>query len=147
MRVKRGEFWSLFFGRLAVVAALVFAAFNATGFSYYHWVAAFPFEGFGSPIGALKIAIGLLLAVSFLLLFRATWRAKGPGGMIITLLIFAALTYFIWTFGVIDLSNPTVGSIIVQLFLIVLLTIGSIWSYVWKYMTGQMTVIDDDPEE
>lgn len=146
MRVKKGEFWSLFFGRMLVVALLVLFTYNLTGFSYYHWVTASSFEGFGSTLGAAKVAVGLLVMVCFLLLFRATWRAKGPAGMIVTLVIFAAVTYFIWTFGVIDLSSPTVGTVIVQLFLIVLLAVGSIWSYVWKYMTGQVTVIDDDSE-
>ena len=126
-----------------VVALLVLITYNISGFSYYHWIANSPFEGFGSPFGALKIAFGLLIGVCFLLLFRATWRSKGPGGIAIMLLILSALTYFIWTFGVIDLSSPTVGTIIAQIFLIVLLAVGSIWSNVWKYFTGQYTIIDD----
>lgn len=146
MRIRKSEFWSLFFGRLLVVTFLVFLTFNVTGFSYYHWVAAYSFEGFGNPLGAAKVAIGILIAVCFMLLFRATWRAKGPGGMVVTLVVLVALTYFIWTFGVIDLSSSTVSTLIGQIFLIILLAVGSIWSTVWRYFFGQVTVIDDDSD-
>lgn len=143
MRVKKSAFWELFFGRMLLVALAVFVTYNITGFSYYHWVLGSPFEGFTSPLGAAKVLVGVLLIVWFMILFRATWVAKGPLGMAITLVVLTTLTYLVWTFGVLDLSSPTVGTLIAQIFLIVLLTLGSIWSYVWKYFTGQYTVTDD----
>lgn len=144
MRVSRSAFWQMFLGRLFWVTCLVFFTFNATGFSYYHWVSSYHFEGLTSPLGAAKIALGVLIFVCFLLLFKATWRAKGPVGIVVTLGVLTAVTYFFWTFGIIDLSSPTVSTIIGQTFLIVILAVGSIWSAVWKYFTGQVDVIGDD---
>ncbi len=143
MRVRRADFWSLFWSRMLVVAVLVLATYNVTGFSYYHWIAS-GFEGFQSPLGALQILAGVVISVWFLILFRATWRAKGPIGIFLTFLVLSVLTYFIWTFGIIDLHNSIVSILIAQIFLTVILALGTLWSSIWVYYTGQRSVEDPD---
>ncbi len=59
---------------------LVFAVYNPSGTSYAHWV----LGGFGWFWA--KLAVGALLAIIFLVLWRTTRGVLGPRGIALTLL-------------------------------------------------------------
>lgn len=142
-----GKLLGMFARRFIVAAILVFAAYNIFGYSYYHWVAMTPFEGFNDFMGVLKILVGLILAVGVGLLLRATWRSNGPVGILVTIVICAAFVWMLQTLGLINLAKPTTIVVALQIVLTFLLALGSIWSILWKSITGQYSVEDPDTQE
>ena len=130
--------------RFLLVAVLVLLTYNIWGYSYYHWL--LPFEGFDSPAGALKVLAGIILAVLYIALGWATWRAKGPVGIGLLLLVIGGFIYVAWANGLIDFQNPHVGTVLAQIIVVLALTIGSVWSILWRRWTGHIRVEDADTE-
>ena len=54
---------------------IVFATYNVTGYSYYHWLVVGPAGDW-----ALKTLIGWLLLVVFAVFTMTIWRSMGPPG-------------------------------------------------------------------
>lgn len=139
-------YWQIFGKRFLLALVLVLITYNIWGFSYFHWATG-NFEGLNNFMGALKIVVGMLLAVCYIILVWATLRAKGPIGIGI---LFAVLFGFVWLMqlaGVINLHDPNTGIIVVQLVMAIALAIGSTWSIFWRKITGQVAVEDPDTIE
>ena len=68
MAVK-GIGWSGFLLRLLAAFALVFASYNPSGYSYYHWVV----EQIASPTPWLAL-VGIVLLIGWAIFLRATMR-------------------------------------------------------------------------
>lgn len=111
--------WSLF---------LVYATYNPSGYSYYHWILDYS----GNTV--LKIFIGLLLLAIYTNLAIITWRAMGLLGLSVTLIIFVI---FVWVLdSVIGLDGPGVLSIIICVFFASILALGLSTSYVKMRIGG-----------
>jgi hypothetical protein len=73
--------WRGVVARALLCLFLVFAVYNPSGTSYVHWV----LGGFGWFWA--KLAVGALLAIIFLLLWRTTRGVLGTRGVVLTLLV------------------------------------------------------------
>lgn len=130
-------FSGFFLGRFLVALAVIFAFYNATGFSYYHWVA-------GSGFNFGMIVVGLAFLFVFAFFIHSSLRAPAKF-VYFTLLIFIfAIVWWMYDSGWISLTDPTVGTVVAQLFVAFALALGSVWSIIWRGGTGQVTV--DDPD-
>jgi hypothetical protein len=142
MATKRTGFtWTNYLVRLAAALALVFATYNPTGWSYFHWATdALRDLSNVSPLAALG---AILLIVGWAIFLRATMRSLGPFGLLLAIAFFAILIWMLISW----FPALTGNSAIVYLLLIGLsgvLSIGISWSHIRRRMTGQLDV--DDPD-
>ena len=124
--------------RLVVSTLLVFATFNPSGYSFYHWVI-----NRGDSSLPLLLITGIALLIGWLIFLRATMRSLGVigVGLLITL-----LGCFVWL--AIDFSLVSLGSqtfvYIVLLICAFVLAVGMSWSHIRRRISGQADVDDVD---
>jgi hypothetical protein len=119
---------------------LVYATFNPTGHSFFHWALA-PLVGIGpSPGGsaALKFLAGVLLLIGWVVVLQATRRSIGIAGAVLALALCGGL---IWLLVEQDVVSPTGSSAIAHIVLLavgLVLGIGMSWSLLSRRLTGQI---------
>lgn len=127
--------------RVAAAIALVMVTFNPSGLSYLHWVAG----GLATDL-PLKILGGIVLAILYIIFFRATLRSIGMVGICLILGLIAALVWVLVYYGLIDLTlgdqNPLIW--ITLLAFGIALGMGLSWSLVRRRLSGQADVDDVD---
>jgi hypothetical protein len=126
-----------FTARLASSAFLVFATYNPSGYSYYHWAS----DGHGGA-PALKVVVGLAIILLYAAILRvivAAFRRSGlilgavagillSGEIVIVLLDDAAFSWRGWML---------VGQYAILVALAVVMGFGISWSYIIERLTGQ----------
>lgn len=123
--------------RILAAAFVVFASYNPTGKSVWHWVSQHE-----NPTDAWVILVAIVAILLNLALLLAAWNALGFMGTLIVLVLFAALVYL-------SFQEQWVGSSksIQWLALIlysVFLGIGLAGAILWRRATGQVVVEDSD---
>jgi len=119
---------------------LVYATFNPTGHSYFHWVVA-PLIGMGAPTGgssALKFLVGVLLIIGWVVVLQATRRSIGLTGAFLALALCGGL---IWLLIEQHVVSPSGSAAIVHIALVAIalvLGVGMSWSLVSRRLTGQV---------
>lgn len=113
---------------------IVFATFNPTGYSFYHWIA-----GGGDALVPLKVAVGLALATTYLVAVRIARVALGTSGFV-TGLIATTLV----SIGMLSLVSPGTrfAEVVRYLHLVAVgstLAVGISWSHIKHRVTGQWT--------
>lgn len=126
--------------RWTAALALVLLTYNPGGFSYVHWVS----NGLGEA-PAIKVFIGLLVAVAYVVYLRATVRSIGIVGIALVLALIAALVWVLIEAGIISLQNPSMMTWLGLIALSVVMGVGLSWSIIRRRLSGQLDV--DDVEE
>jgi hypothetical protein len=113
---------------------VVFATYNPTGYSYYHWLLLEAENWL-----PLKVLAGLMLGTSYLVAVRISRIALGNSGFVTALL--AALLF---SFGLVSLVSPGTrfAETVRYLHLISIATaiaVGMSWSHIKHRVTGQRT--------
>ena len=126
--------------RMLGALVLVYATFNPTGHSYFHWVVA-PLIGMGAPTGgssALKFLVGVLLVIGWVVVLQATRRSIGLTGAFLALALCGGL---IWLLVEQHVVSPTGSAAIAHIALVAIalvLGVGMSWSLVSRRLTGQV---------
>jgi hypothetical protein len=126
--------------RMLGALILVYATFNPTGHSYFHWVVA-PLIGMGAPTGgssALKFLTGVLLVIGWVVVLQATRRSIGLTGAFLALALCGGL---IWLLVEQHVVSPTGSAAIAHIALVAIalvLGVGMSWSLVSRRLTGQV---------
>ena len=112
---------------------IVFATYNPTGYSYYHWLT-------NGPSGdlPLKIFTGLTLLTLYGIYAIAIWRSMGPIGLSASA---AALIAMVWTlvdYGLLDLDNTNSVATVVNSLFATILAFGVSWSHIRTRLSGQV---------
>ena len=135
--------WTGFMVRWLAAAALVFATFNPTGWSYFHWIIAS-----GADAGAgnvpLKILVGLLLLAGFAVYFRATWLSLGLLGIALVVAVFGVFVWLLVDFNLVDVGSPIMIVLVVEIILTIVMGVGMSWSHMQRRLSGQLDVDDLD---
>jgi len=119
---------------------LVYATFNPTGHSYFHWVVA-PLIGMGAASGgsaALKFLAGVLLVIAWVVVLQATRRSIGLTGAFLALALCGGL---IWLLIEQHVVSPTGSAAIAHIALVAIglvLGVGMSWSLFSRRLTGQV---------
>jgi hypothetical protein len=123
--------------RIVFALALVFATFNPSGFSYFHWVSG-TFRRSPGPGRAQHRA-----AHSRFLWARCSGRSASGLGLMAAFT--AALVWLFVSWGWLDVGNATTMKWVVLVSLGLILGVGMSWAIVRKELTGQASVdeIDD----
>jgi len=128
-----------FFLRLGMTVVLVFATYNPSGHSYAHWVV----RQVTSPTPLLALA-GLVLLIGWIVFLRATLRAIGIGGLLLTGAVMATVVWLVVDWGWLDPHNTTAMAWVMLVALSIMLAIGVSWSHLQRRLTGQADVEEVD---
>jgi hypothetical protein len=121
--------------RFGFALALVLLTFNPTGLSYAHWFAKhFP------QITPLIVLAGLVLLGGWIVFVRATMRSLGAGGVVLALLVAAALIWLFVSWGWIELANAGALTWVTLVVTAIVLAIGMSWSHIRRRLSGQADV-------
>ena len=127
-----------FLVRWGIALVLVLGTFNPN-VSYYHWVT--------SETGAalpLKVFVGIVILILFVIYLRATWRSIGPLGLILAAAFFGALVWVLVDYGPLDLSQTTVVTYVVLIVVATIMAVGISWSHVRRRVSGQLDTDEVD---
>lgn len=119
---------------------LLAATYNPTSFNYTRWA----LDSFDSQLPLIVLG-GLILFVAYIVYLTATLRSIGVFGMILILAIVASVVWVLWDRGFISLENPTFNTWIAIVALSLVLAVGLHWSILWRRLSGQLEVDDNDP--
>jgi Family of unknown function (DUF6524) len=119
---------------------LVYATFNPTGHSFFHWALA-PMVGMGPAAGgsaALKFLAGVVLLIGWVVVLQATRRSIGLIGAGLALALCGGL---IWLLVEQHVVSPTGSAAIAHIALLavgLVLGVGMSWSLLSRRLTGQV---------
>jgi len=124
-----------FFIRWLFTIFIVFATYNPTGVSYYHWVTS------GEAPFTMFATTGIFLLGVYAFLIRATWRSMKIVGITLCIGFFTFLNFMLVDLGVIEVTATWVISVMVLITIASTLSIGVSFSAVRARIAGQ---IDSD---
>ncbi len=133
--------WKGFLVRFLFALVLVFATFNPSGYSYYHWVAAWIGDATRDNTAFLALA-GVVLLIGWTILLRATLFSLGAFGLILASAFFGVLLWLIVDVGLVPANSTTAITYLVLIALSGVLGTGVSWSHVRRRVSGQ-TDVDD----
>jgi Family of unknown function (DUF6524) len=133
--------WRSFLGRSLAVFVLVLLTYNPTGFSFVQWLVESLRD---SRAGAAHALAGVVVAIGWVFVLRATLRSLGIVGLVLGAAFFGALVWFLISLGVLQLGARSAITWAALLCLAGLLAIGISWSHVRRRVTGQVDVDDID---
>lgn len=111
--------------RAVLSAALVLGTWNPTGYSWAHSAASLWRQGAGGKYGLFALST-VILTIAWVVLGRATWKALGVIGWVLTALLLGALLWAAKDAGLLDVSR-SVGSWVVLACIVVVHTVGLSW--------------------
>ena len=138
MAVK-GISWFGFLLRLMAAFILVFASYNPSGYSYYHWMV----EQISSPTPWLAL-VGILLLIGWAIFLRATTRSLGVIGLLLAAALMAVLLWMMIDWGLFRADSLKAVTYIILVVLCWILAIGVSWSHIRRRITGQVDVDEVD---
>lgn len=127
--------WASLLVRLLLSVALVFATFNPSGHSFYHWVA----HNTGAP-SPIVVVVGLALLIAWIIFLKSTTSAIGVFGLVLIVAFLAAVSWLFASWGWFDPDNANALVWVALLILSGVLAIGLSWASIRQRLTGQASV-------
>jgi hypothetical protein len=138
VRSSRGGALGLL-ARVLMPLVLVYATWNPSGRSFYHWVIQPIFDG-TFKIGPLQVLVLLLLVAGWVVVLQATFRSLGGGGTLLVAGIFATLAWLLVDRGVFKPTGAKAYAHVGLIALSLVLAVGTSWAIVTRKLTGQVEV-------
>lgn len=138
MALKRFSFLN-FLIRFVMALVLVFATYNPSEYSWYHWLLESP-----DRFDPMLIFAGVVLLIGWVIFTRATVRSLGEIGTFLAIAFFAALTWVLIDYNILSLENTTVFTYVILTMLSAIMATGMSWSHIRRRMSGQLDVDDVD---
>lgn len=132
-----GVVWRFLFALIVVMST-----FNPSGHSYYHWGILHM-----RPFDPVKVVIGILLLIGWVIFVRATLRSLGGLGLILLSALCAALLWLVIDWGLIPKNNITAVTYSVLMIISIILTVGMTWSHIRRRLSGQLDVDEVDEND
>ena len=127
--------------RLLASTVLVIATYNPSGVSYVHWVArAFSSQG----LGAIHLFFGVLLLIGWTIFGVATRNSLGALGTILGAALIGTGLWLLSRFGLVHADSMRGMAWLALISLAMLLAIGLSWSHIWRRLSGQLEVDDNN---
>jgi len=126
-----------FLWRFAAALVLVFATYNPSQKSVFHWIkAAWGADG----IGPEHYFVIVILLIGWAIFWVATWQALDTIGVLLAAALLGTGVWLLMSLGVITPDSTSGVVWIVLVCISALLTIGLSWSHIWRRLTGQFDV-------
>jgi uncharacterized membrane-anchored protein YitT (DUF2179 family) len=126
--------------RMLIAAIIVFASYNPTGKSIFHWV-----RDHDNPTDAWVILAAIVAILANIALLIAAWKALGRLGTIIVVILFAALVYLSLQEGWVSTESSASMQWLALILYSGFLGIGLAGAIIWRRATGQV-VTDEAPD-
>ena len=128
--------WSSFLIRLVAAFVLVFATYNAEGWSYYHW-ALEPLASDAGTFNALKFLAGIVLIVAWVVFLQAARRSIGVVGAVLVTAVCGGVIWLLIDYNVVRASSSRGITRVVLFAISIVLAVGMSWSHLSRRITGQ----------
>ena len=128
------------FIRFIVALVLVFSTYNPEGYSYYDW-----FKNNPAELDPLKILVGIVLLIGWVVFLRATMRSLGIIGLSLAIAFFGTLVWLVVDWGIVPADSVRAVSYLVLFVFCAILATGISWSHIRRRVSGQVDV--DEIEE
>ena len=102
--------FSSFAVRLAVALVLVFATYNPSGYSWFHW-----FSEAENKVDPLIVLAAIILVIGWAIYLRATMRSLGVVGTSLAAALFADIIWVLIDYELLSLESTTVLEYIILL--------------------------------
>lgn len=140
IKALKGSSPSVLISRMLIAAIVVFATYNPTGNSVFHWV-----KNNENPTDAWVILGAIVAILANVALIIAAWKALGKVGTTIVIIFFAALVYLSLQEGWVDSGNYASIQWLALILYSGFLGIGLAGAIIWRRATGQV-VTDEAPD-
>lgn len=134
--------FSSFMIRWLLALVLVFATYNPSGYSWYHWL-----QGAENKLNPMIALAAVALIIGWVIYLRATTRSLGVIGTVLAVAFFGTLVWALVYYNLISLDNTTLLTYIVLVILSAVMGIGLSWSHIRRRLSGQLDVDDRDDED
>ncbi|HKJ62486.1 MAG TPA: DUF6524 family protein, partial [Hyphomicrobiales bacterium] len=114
---------------------LVFATYNPSGRSFYHWAMS------GDAPSTIVAVVAIGLAAFYIFLIRSTWRSIKPFGTLLLAIFLGLFNLMLVDLGIVHISGDWVVTVMVLISLSTLLAFGVSFSAIRARLAGQ---IDSD---
>ncbi len=114
---------------------LVLGTYNPTEYNFAAWVADEATRGEQLP---LKLLIGALLIIGYVIYFRATRESIGFIGIGLALLFFAGIIWLLLDYGILDFDEYQNFAWVGLFILATIMAIGMSWSFIRRKLSGQI---------
>ena len=128
--------------RLFFALILVFATYNPSEYSFFHWLLKIKETG----LEPLMVFSGVILIIGWVIYLRATLTSLGLIGLILAFAFYGSLLWMVIDWGIVPADSIQMISYIVLSLLSMVLAIGMSWSHLRRRMSGQVDVNDTDDE-
>ncbi len=128
-----------FLVRWLVAFCLLALTFNPTELNFVRWAA----NGWETKTSLVVLA-GLVLLIVYVVFLTAVLRGIGTLGVALVLAVIAALVWVLIDFGWLSVENPSAMTWVAILALSVVLAVGMYWGILWRRISGQIEVDDDE---
>lgn len=125
--------------RMIIAAIVVFATYNPTGTSVFHWVV-----NNENPSDAWVILGAIVVILANIALLIAAWKALGKLGTIIVAIFFGALIYLSLQEGWVSADSRVSLEWLALILYSVFLGIGLSGAIIWRRATGQVVTDEAD---
>jgi hypothetical protein len=130
-----------FFWRLGASLILVLATYNPTSFSYYRWLLNSRSAG---ELGPEHFVAGIAVVIGWTIFVVATQKSLGSVGLVLGAALIGGFVWWMTDLGLIAVGSVSALSWVALICLAMLLAVGLSWSHVWRRLTGQVEVDDND---
>ncbi len=134
--------WTNYLLRLVAALVLVFATYNPSQWSFFHWVR--PIVHDLSQGNVLMALAGIVLLIGWAIFLRATMRSLGWIGTTLAVAFFGILIWMVLTYLPIPRDDLAAVTWLVLAGLSGVLSAGISWSHIRRRMTGQLDVDETD---
>lgn len=128
--------WGSLAIRIVAALVLVFATYNAEGWSYYHWAIA-PLRDHAGSFNAIKFLGGIVLLVGWVVFLQATRRSIGVLGALLVTAVCGGVIWLLIDYNVVRASSARGITRVVLFAISVVLAVGMSWSHLSRRITGQ----------
>jgi len=125
--------------RLLLSLAFVFATYNPTGYSFFHWI-----TDVGEGVLSLKAVVGLALAMTYYAIYRVVFAAFRRSGLIVAGLVAVLFASALASIVVPKRSQPfwhfniELSQYIILFAVAIVVSLGLSWSHLIEQLTGQL---------
>ena len=135
--------WNSFFIRLGFALVLVYATYNPSTYSFFHW-AKEAFFGEAVAITPPFALSSVVLLIGWTIYIRATLRSLGLFGLMLAFAFFGILVWWMVNIGLLGIESISIFAYIILFILAAILATGMSWSHIRRRMSGQADVDEVD---
>ncbi len=122
-----------FFIRFFAALVLVFATYNPSEVSFYHWVVA-DLE----HMRVQKLFVGVVLLIGWVIFVRATMNSLGAVGLILAAALFGTFIWVLIDWKILPVDSANAVAYVAEFVLALVLATGMSWSHIRRQLSGQV---------